>query len=148
MKLPKPDFRKSMAVRSLVIALMALASVLGADRGVRDKELLRRYIEGKKEQLREITGRVRRGETVTAIFRKYNLKIDDLFRMREAAAGVHRLRNIVEGRPYRILVDPDNSVVSLAYHINNEEMLRIVRLPPGYYADRIAIECDRQIPER
>jgi hypothetical protein len=68
--------------------------------------------------------------------------------MREAAAGVHRLRNIVEGRPYRILVDPDNSVVSLAYHINNEEVLRIVRLPPGYYADRIAIECDRQIPER
>jgi murein DD-endopeptidase MepM/ murein hydrolase activator NlpD len=94
---------------------------------------------------REIFDTVRKGETVAAIFEKHHLDIGELFRMRQASAGIHRLRDISVGRPYTITLDPDNNVLSLAYHINDEEILRIVRSDPGYRAEKIPIEYDRRI---
>jgi len=94
---------------------------------------------------REIVDTVRKGETVAAIFEKYHLDIGELFRMRQASAGIHRLGDISVGRPYTITLDPDNNVLSLAYHINDEEILRIVRSDPGFRADKVAIEYERRV---
>jgi len=94
---------------------------------------------------REIVDTVRKGETVAAIFEKHHLDIGELFRMRKASAGIHRLRDISVGMPYTITLDPDNNVLSLDYHINDEEILRVVRSEPGYRADKVAIEYERRV---
>ncbi len=94
---------------------------------------------------REIVDTVRKGETVAGIFEKHHLDIGELFRMRQASAGIHRLGDISVGMPYTITLDPDNNVLSLAYHINDEEILRIFRSDPGYRADKVAIEYERRI---
>ncbi len=98
-----------------------------------------------KEPPREIVDTVHKGETVAAIFEKHHLDIGELFRMRQASAGIHRLRDISVGRPYTITLDPDNNVLSLAYHINDDEILRIVRSDPGYRADKVPIEYERRV---
>jgi len=98
-----------------------------------------------KESPREIADTVRKGETVAAIFEKHRLDIGDLFRMRQASAGVHPLKDISAGRPYTITLDPDNNVLSLAYHINDDEILRVVRSEPGYRADKVPIEYEVRI---
>jgi murein DD-endopeptidase MepM/ murein hydrolase activator NlpD len=65
--------------------------------------------------------------------------------MREASPGIHRLREISVGMPYTITLDPDNNVLSLDYHINDEEILRIVHSKPGYLAEKVAIEYERRV---
>ena len=72
-----------------------------------------------KEPPHAIVDTVRKGETVAAIFEKHHLDFGELFRMRQASAGIHRLGDISVGRPYTITLDPDNNVLSLAYHIND-----------------------------
>src|SRR3989304_4205732 len=79
--------------------------------------------------LRDIPATVRKGETVWTIYEKHHLDLGELFRMRQASAGIPRLRDISEGRPYTITLDPDNNVLSLAHPIDDQGILRI--LPPG-----------------
>lgn len=98
-----------------------------------------------KEGAREIADTFRKGETFARVFEKYRLDVEELFRMRQAAAGIHRLGAVSAGRPYRIAVGPDNAVISLAYHINDEEILQIVRSDPGYHAGKVAIPYERRI---
>jgi len=98
-----------------------------------------------KDPPREIVDTVRKGETVAGIFEKHHLDIGELFRMRQASAGIHRLKDISVGRPYTITLGRDNNIVSLAYHINDEEILRIVRSDPGYRADKVPIAYERRI---
>jgi murein DD-endopeptidase MepM/ murein hydrolase activator NlpD len=57
---------------------------------------------------------------VAAIFEKHQLDIGELFRMRQASAGVHPLRDISVGMQYSITLDPNNTVLSLAYRIDDE----------------------------
>jgi murein DD-endopeptidase MepM/ murein hydrolase activator NlpD len=82
---------------------------------------------------------------VAAIFEKHQLDIGELFRMRQASAGVHPLRDISVGMQYSITLDPNNTVLSLAYRIDDEEILRIIRSETGYRADKVAIEYERRI---
>jgi len=134
-------------IRIAAVAVLGagiLAFFLGAPL-VRDRGPAPASIDRGKEPPREIVDTVRKGETVEAIFEKNHLDIGELFRMGQASAGIHRLRDISVGRPYTITLDPDNNVLSLAYHINDEEILRIVRSDPGYRADKVAIEYERRI---
>jgi len=59
---------------------------------------------------RQIEDMVKRGETMFDIFHKYGIDVRELFRLGEASASVHRLREIVKGQPYRIEPGEDNSV--------------------------------------
>lgn len=133
--------------------LVAVVAVLGAGilvfflgtHYVRDPGPAPASVDPWKGPLREIVDTVRKGETVAAIFARHNLDIGELFRMRQASAGIHRLRDISVGRTYTIALDPDNNVLSLAYHINDEEILRIVRSDPGYRVDKVPIQYERRI---
>jgi murein DD-endopeptidase MepM/ murein hydrolase activator NlpD len=82
---------------------------------------------------------VKRGETMFDIFHKYGLDIQELLRLREASAGIHRLRNISAGKPYKIELAPDNSVRSLIYQIDDDLLLTITRTDPGFRAEKVAI---------
>jgi murein DD-endopeptidase MepM/ murein hydrolase activator NlpD len=98
-----------------------------------------------KDPTREIEGTFRKGETFARVFERYRLDVEELFRMRQAAAGIHRLGAVSAGRPYRIAVGPDNVVLSLAYCINDEEILQIIRSDPGYRVGKVAIPHERRI---
>ena len=88
---------------------------------------------------REIKNVVKSGETMFDIFQRHKLSLSDLFRLKEASAKIHRLRNIKAGQPYTIELDGDNTVVSFAYRINDDAHLSISRSEEGYLAEKIAI---------
>jgi len=136
--------RKTLVATGAVLAAVVLAFFLG-DPVVRDPGPDGGSVDPGSVRSREIVDTVRKGETVSRIFEKHRLDIGELFRMREASAGVHRLRDISVGRPYTITLDPDNNVLSLAYHINDDEILRIFRSDPGYRAEKVAIEYGRRV---
>ncbi|MCR4310144.1 MAG: peptidoglycan DD-metalloendopeptidase family protein [Deltaproteobacteria bacterium] len=136
--------RKKLVATGAVLAAVVLAFFLG-DPFVRDPGPAPVSVDPGKDPPREIVDTVLKGETVSAIFEKHHLDIGELFRMRQASANVHPLKNISAGRPYTITLDPDNNVLSLAYHINDEEILRVVRSEPGFRADKVAIEYERRI---
>ena len=136
--------RKKLTVTAAILLAGILAFFLG-DLVVREPGPALLSAGRGNDPPREIVDTVRKGETVAAIFEKHHLDIGELFRMREASAGIHRLRDISVGMPYTITLDPDNNVLSLAYHINDEEILRIVRSEPGYRADKVAIGYELRI---
>ncbi len=92
--------------------------------------------DGSSQEIRDV---VKSGETMSDIFRKHGLDSGELFLLREASASVHRLGRIDAGKPYRIEVGPDNSVVSLTYQINDDVLLNITRSDPGFRAEKITI---------
>src|SRR4030066_1844128 len=62
---------------------------------------------------RKIQGVVKPGETMFDIFQKNGLDLRDLFRLREASASVHRLRDISTGHPDKIALGAAHSALSL-----------------------------------
>ncbi len=93
---------------------------------------------------REIRDMVKPGETMFDIFQRNGLNIQELFRLKEATAGVHRLRDISMGQPYKIELGPDNSVLSLTYQINDDVLLNITRSDPGFRVEKIEIPYERR----
>ena len=82
---------------------------------------------------------VKPGETMFDIFQSHKLNIQELFLLKEASTDVHRLRDIVPGQPYNIVLGPDNSVLSLTYQISDDEQLSITRSDPGFRAEKITL---------
>lgn len=136
--------RKKWILTAAILGAVALAFFLSAP-VVRDAGPTGGSADPGKEPQREIVDTVRKGETVSTIFEKYHLDLGELFRMRQASASIHPLRDISVGRPYTITLDMDNNVLSLAYHIDDDEILRVIRSEPGYLADKVPIEYERRI---
>lgn len=87
----------------------------------------------------EIRDEVKAGETMFDIFKKHGLDLNQLYRLKEASAGVYRLRRITAGRPYKIALDADNNVLSLTYQIDHQAELNVVREEPGFRAEKVEI---------
>ncbi len=136
--------RKKRIVTAAILGAVVLAFFLG-DPVVRDTGPAGGSADAGKEPQREIADTVRKGETVSTIFEKHHLDLGELFRMRQASASIHPLRDISVGRPYTITLDPDNNVLSLAYHIDDDEILRVVRSDAGYLAGKVPIGYERRI---
>ncbi|MDO9585036.1 MAG: peptidoglycan DD-metalloendopeptidase family protein [Syntrophales bacterium] len=101
--------------------------------------------ENTGESYREITGVIKAGETLYDIFKRYGLDIRDLFLMRKASTGIHRLRNISADSPYKLMVDEQNHVHSFNYSINDDLFLNITRNERGFIAEKIEVEYERRI---
>jgi murein DD-endopeptidase MepM/ murein hydrolase activator NlpD len=93
----------------------------------------------------EIKGVVRPGETMFDIFQRYGLSIRELLSIREASAGIHRIKKISAGQPYRIRLDGDNNVLSLTYRIDDETFLRITRADLDFRAEKVEIPFERKV---
>ena len=102
-------------------------------------------LEHPEESPKEIKEVVKPGETMSSIFHRYGLSDKDLFPLRKASAGIHRLRKIVAGQPYEIRLDNDNNVLSFTYQIDEEALLRITRDEPGFRAEKIDIPYEKKI---
>ena len=94
---------------------------------------------------REINGKIEQGETLFEIFKKYNLDIGELYKIREASAGIYRLRELYPGRAYRIVLDNNERIDSFHYGIDDNCFLRINRTDEGYCAEKIPINYEKRI---
>lgn len=93
---------------------------------------------------RKIAGAVQKGETLYDIFKKHELDSDELFQMKEASAGIHRLREISIGNPYRIEVDEEDRITEFTYWIDDESCLTIARDEEGFSANKTVVEYDKK----
>ncbi|MDD4240849.1 MAG: peptidoglycan DD-metalloendopeptidase family protein [Smithellaceae bacterium] len=92
-----------------------------------------------------IAGAIAPGETLYSVFQKHALNLDDLFAMKQAAASVHRLKEVYPGQPYRFTVDAGNVVRSFTYGINENTFLAIERGPKGFQARKYEIPYESRV---
>src|SRR3989339_559981 len=98
-----------------------------------------------KQEFREITGKIKKGETFFDIFKKYKLDISELYKIREASANIHRLRELYPGRPYKIVLDKNAQINSFIYEIDDDCFLNINRTDKGYCAEKVSIHYEKRI---
>jgi murein DD-endopeptidase MepM/ murein hydrolase activator NlpD len=92
-----------------------------------------------------ITGTIKKGETLFDIFKKHNLDIADLFELKQASAGIHRLRDVYPGRPYKTVIDDKSQIREFTYWIDDENILNIIRTGEGFSATRKTVEYEKKI---
>lgn len=93
----------------------------------------------------EISGTIKKGETLFDIFKRYRLDLKDLFKLKEASADIHRLRDLYPGQPYRLIIDSNNQINSFIYWINDDSILNITHTDSGFCAEKQAVEYEKRI---
>lgn len=99
----------------------------------------------KTPEYREIAGTIQTGETLFDIFKKYALNVNELFKMREVSANLHRLRDLYPGRPYKIIMDDRHRINSFTYWIDDETVLNIVNTDEGFYGEKTVLRYEKRI---
>ncbi len=98
-----------------------------------------------QEPYREISGSIRKGETLFDVFKRYQLSLEDFFRIREASASVHRLRQVCPDQPYTIRVDDKDRVTDFEYWIDDDSILSITRNETGFIAEKKPIVYEHRL---
>ena len=93
---------------------------------------------------REIAGVIKKGETLSEIFKKYSLNIGELDEMCRACADVYRLKALNPGRSYQIVLDDAQRIISFVYGINDDSFLTIHRTSLGYQAEKVPISYEKR----
>ncbi|MBI5327607.1 MAG: peptidoglycan DD-metalloendopeptidase family protein [Deltaproteobacteria bacterium] len=133
-----------------VSVLLTIVLVMGSSQVPYESEISEAHIETKeaapvKEIYREIGGILRAGETMYDIFKRHGLDMQELLFMREASAGIYRLRNVSVGQIYQLKVDEQNKLRSFIYRINDDSVLNIVREGDGFTAEKAAVKYEKRI---
>ncbi len=128
------------AIFIVIVFLIIRNNINFFDRSENIKPEQERY-----ERYIEISDTIRKGETLFDIFKKCRLDFRELFKLREASADVHRLRELYPGRPYKIIIDSNNQVNSFEYWINDDAILNITRTESGFYAEKKTIEYEKRV---
>jgi murein DD-endopeptidase MepM/ murein hydrolase activator NlpD len=102
-------------------------------------------VAAKPSTFREITGKIRMGETFFDIFKKYRLDPKALFQLKEASADVYRLSEVRPKQSYRIVIDNNDRINSFVYWINDDTMLNITSTESGFCAEKIPVPYERRI---
>ncbi|HOG16271.1 MAG TPA: peptidoglycan DD-metalloendopeptidase family protein [Syntrophales bacterium] len=135
---------KNALVASVVlVVLVMLAGNLHFTNDEPPEEAVRQADEA--PEYREIAGNIQKGETLSDIFRKYEIEADALFRIREASAHLHRLRDLHPGRSYRILLDGRSGVHSFAYWIDDDTILNVLHTGEGFRAEKTVVQYEKRI---
>jgi murein DD-endopeptidase MepM/ murein hydrolase activator NlpD len=98
-----------------------------------------------RAELRVLEDRIQKGDTLSGIFRKHGLDVAELPRMREACTGVLRLRELRDGRPYRIVLDGNGRIDSFSYGITDEATLKLTRAGEGFAAEKVQAAYERRL---
>ncbi len=101
-----------------------------------------------QDKYKEISGIIKKGETLFDIFKKYGLHAGEFFKIRKASADIHRLGELYPGQPYRIIVDGNNRINTLIYWMDDDSVLNITRTGSGFCAEKKAIEYEKRILHR
>jgi len=134
---------------SVLVGIVSIAARLQAPQALETTEVHIETTEAdiEKEIYNEIEGVMRPGETMYEIFKRHGLNVQELLRIREASAGIYRLRNVSAGQRYRIVADEQNSVRSLLYRINDDLVLKIVRTDDDFTAEKAAVEYEKRVAQ-
>jgi len=134
---------------SVLVGVVSIAARLQAPQALETTEVHIETTEAdiEKEIYNEIEGVMRPGETMYEIFKRHGLNVQELLRIREASAGIYRLRNVSAGQRYRIVADEQNSVRSLLYRINDDLVLKIVRTDDDFTAEKAAVEYEKRVAQ-
>jgi murein DD-endopeptidase MepM/ murein hydrolase activator NlpD len=92
----------------------------------------------------EITGIIRKGETLFDIFRRSELDPRELSLLKESMAGVHRLSSLIPGQPYKITLDGEKRVTAFEYWINDNAFVNISRGESGFRAEKVTLEYEKR----
>jgi murein DD-endopeptidase MepM/ murein hydrolase activator NlpD len=92
----------------------------------------------------EITGIIRKGETLFDIFRRSQLDPRELSLLKESMAGVHRLSSLIPGQPYKITLDGEKRVTAFEYWINDNAFVNISRGESGFRAEKVTLEYEKR----
>jgi murein DD-endopeptidase MepM/ murein hydrolase activator NlpD len=85
------------------------------------------------------------GETLSAVFKKHGLSIDELFAISQAAASVHKLKELHPGRPYNIIIDDKKSINSFTYGIDDSTILKIERVDGSFRAQKSVMPYESRV---
>ena len=96
-------------------------------------------------EYREIAGNIQKGETLFDIFKKYGLDLKELFKMREASASVHKLKDLSPDRPYKIVLDGNDQINSFTYWIDDDTVLKINNTDSGFCAEKVCLTYEKRI---
>ncbi|MFZ6017334.1 MAG: peptidoglycan DD-metalloendopeptidase family protein [Nitrospirota bacterium] len=129
----------SIMIASLTVTILLLLNIFDADK--KEENLPQRQ---EQKLYREINEAVKKGETFFSIFKQYELDIAELFKIREASADVHRLRNVEPGHQYKLVVDTDNRVNALLYWIDDDSVLNITPTESGFNANIQTIDYEKR----
>jgi len=100
---------------------------------------------GQPQAFQVITGIIKKGETLFDIFKRHQLDITELYKIREASAGIHKLRELYPGRQYKIIRDNNERISSFLYWIDDDCYLNVNRTGQGYCAEKIPIVYEKRI---
>ena len=92
-----------------------------------------------------IIGKIKKGETLFDIFKKNNLEITELFELKQASDGIHKLKNVYPGRPYKAIIDDKSQICAFTYGIDDDNILNIIRTEAGFSASKETIEYEKKI---
>ncbi len=138
----KKGIFKSVSILVIVLAVAFFAS--RSDLRVIRKQNTAPVQETVQQPCKEICGTVKKGETLSDIFKKYRLDMGELFKLKEASADVHSLRYLYPGRTYRITVNDDNQINSFKYWMNDDNILNISRSNSGFSAEKKCVEYEKR----
>lgn len=135
-------------MRKLVIALVFLSVAFLTIRGnlkiLSSNELSGTQQESGQDQYKEINGTIKKGETLFDIFKRYSLDLGDLFKLREASAAVHKLKELYPDRPYKIILDQNDRINAFVYWINDDTILNITQKGENYSAEKIPVNYEKR----
>jgi len=136
-------------LKKAYIASIVLAALIvpGSDSGLSNKKPTGKDAlqTVKTSEYREIAGRIQTGEILFDIFKKYELDTNELFKMREASADLHRLRDVSPNRPYKIILNDQEQIKSFTYWINGDTVLSIMNTDEGFYAEKTVVQYKKRI---
>lgn len=98
----------------------------------------------RQSEPREINGKINKGETFFDIFRRNSLQIRELFKLKEASAAIHRLRDLRPGQPYKIILDDSDGIDSLSSWIDEDSVLKVICGDSGFYAEKNVIQYEKR----
>jgi murein DD-endopeptidase MepM/ murein hydrolase activator NlpD len=123
----------------LIIAFLMIRSSLNINKTERT------VVPTKAKEYHEITGNIKKGETLFDIFKRYKLDIVELFKLKEASADIHKLKDLYPGHPYKIIIDDSSQINEFVYWIDDDNILNITRTESGFCAEKKAVEYEKKI---
>jgi murein DD-endopeptidase MepM/ murein hydrolase activator NlpD len=126
-----------------VIFLSIVFLIIRGNLNIIDKT--EKAVSTKPKQYHEITGNIKKGETLFDIFKKYKLDIIELFKLKEASADIHKLKDLYPGHPYKIIIDDSSQINEFIYWIDDDNILNITRTESGFCAEKKAVEYEKKI---
>ncbi|RJQ45466.1 MAG: hypothetical protein C4538_08545 [Nitrospiraceae bacterium] len=135
----------ALSVVVLFIAAALIINKISNSTNTADETVKETPAPAEQEKYRVISGVIKKGETFLHIFKKYALDVGELFQVREAAADVHRLRDLRPGQEYKIILDENDRIASLEYCINDDAILSVKRTESGFCAEKQTVVYEEKI---